>query len=572
MALSLKPLRRAQSIILYLLLAIFNNAIGRAQTYPLPVEAAIRQFIGGKSLSCQADYTCEYAGVQTPITFKMFYVNSSLAARFEIDLASGSSFSQEIGKQMARFGADKPIALSARASSKYYTLWPNLKTYCEVFVPEEQQAFFQDNLKWSKKEMGSEKVDGIECVEYEIICSLEKQTNEEAVVWISKSPPELPVKIEMETDDFTGHRQKATVLFSNWKAETEESAKFLVPSDYRKIRDIRDILPSDYANQQPETRGATVSTSSRAEALKRFLASSPTIAELIFKRIGVMDGKTNVYFGKKQSNAFLFREINSVGEADAIKQDPMNLIVGRYGSNTWAIRSAMLFTTTDELSRPERGATPDTMGLMEHLGYSILSEPLKLGVLFAELNTFKWNGNDFIAEEKDGNQLSGRLLLNDSGVPERILYKRKGVQVTYEVDYKYRPEAASNDLPSEMDLTFANDAPYSDSIKAKPYKQYFILKLRTSAALLSESEFASEQYRANIRSGGEIIYSNRQALVLINGMPQPVPKSGAVAHGLAAFEIRYITLALMLIPIVVFVAVLKMKTPINHGSERKPKA
>lgn len=532
-----------------------------AQAFPLGVQAALKQVIGGKNLSCQADYSMGYNGLKEPITFKVVYLNSDDASRFDVDLAGGSRFTQELAKKLAPLKVDKPISIFLNSSKKCYIMWPDLKVYCEQFIPENQLVFFQKDIEAVKKTVSTENVKGLECIKYQIIFNLGKNTNNEAFVWLTKDQPVLPVEIEMETEDLLGQNQKARIFFTNWKQEAGNIDKFLIPSEYTKIRDIRDILPENAVQSTTDgiNRETIVTSSPQADFFKTFLVKPPDIiAELAFERVDTVNNKTNVYNIKQQSNAIYFREINSIDEINGIAQDPSKIIISRYDKNTWVLRNNMLFTSADPLSKVKNNVKVDDMSLLENVGQNILSEPLKMGILFAVSKTFKWSGNDFIADDKDEGQLSGHLLLDEAGWPKRIIYTRGWNKVSYQVDYKYPVGAESNAIPSEMSLTFANKGSYGNYVETKPYKEYHILSYKVSDTQLPESDFSLEKFRQGIRPGGEIVYSNHMAYVIIGGKAQPIKTVQSKPPGLmlSATSARYIMLFTMFVPTIILSVVL----------------
>lgn len=530
-----------------------------AQAFPLGVQAALKQIIGEKSLSCQADYFMEYEGLKNPILFKLVFLNAADGCRFDVDLANGSPFTQEMAKKLAPFKADKLICILLNSSKKSYTEWPDLKMYCEQFILEDQLVFFQKDIKVVKKVISSENINGLECIKYQITFDLGKNTNNEAFVWLTKDQSALPVKIEMKAEDILGQSQKAIVFFTNWKQEAANNDKLVIPREYTKIRDIRDILPknAEQSTSDASNKQTANASSPQAEFFKTFLVTPPNnIAELTFERINTKDNRTNIYTIKQQPNAIYFREVNTTDEINGIKQDPRKIIISRYGKDTWTLRNNMLFTSADPISKVKNNVRVDDMSMLQDVGQNILSEPLKMGILFSVFKTFKWNGNTFIADDKDGGQLSGHLLLDEAGWPKRVIYTREWNKISYQVDYKYPPRAESNAIPSEMSLTFANEGSYGDYVEARPYKKYLILSYKTSESQLPESDFSLEKFRKGIRPGGGIVYSNHVAYV-INGKAQSLnaAQSQSVESSLSTTKARCLALFLMLVPAIIFLVV-----------------
>jgi hypothetical protein len=563
-------LEHFQRTLFFVLLVIFSNVAGvHAQTFfPLPLQASLREFIGGTSLSCQVEYSMEYSSVKTPITLKMVYWNSQAGSRYDFDLANSSLVMREIAKDLAPFKADKCFGLSLNSSDSYYTVWPDLKMYSKQPILDDQRIFFRDKIKASKSIISNEEnINGTLCAKYHLILYLEN-TNKEAFVWLSKDKSALPVKIEMEAEDFWGNEQKATVFFHDWKEEVGNDRKFEVPSDYTRIQDLKEVLPKTFNESSVVSGGETKGgmNSPQAEYFKSFLASPPkNISELVFERVNTSDSKTNIYIIKQQPNAFFFREVNSIDEIDSTNQDPMKLIISHYGLNSWVLMDKRLFTSSDPLVSKRSAQRMDDMSLWETSGQHILSEPLKMGILFAEVKTFRWSGNKFAADDKDGGQISGELLLDEVGWPKRVIYKREQDDEARQVDYKYSPEAGSNAIPCEMSLALHINGRYADYLEQKPYKQYFILKYKTSDVPLPETEFSLVRYRTSLRPGGEMVYSNRVAYTMIAGHPQPLGDAQHVMSVSSNRIVRLVVFLLMLLPTIIFSAVLIR----NHRKNKK---
>jgi len=534
-----------------------------AQVFPVGVQAVLNQIIGGKNISCQADYAMEYDGLKTPIVFKLAYLNAADGCRFDVDLANGSPFTQEMAKRLSPFKADKPIMIFQKTSKMCFTLWPELRVFLKKTPPKDQLLFYGDNLNVHKTIISEEDVNGVMCNKYKMMFDLGGNIKEEAYMWQPTNQSSLPSKIEMETDDLSGQKQKATIIFQNWKDEVEDGNKFIIPHDFKEIQNMSEVAPQEAA-QTPSSKSITKSvmaSSPVVEYFKSFLVNPPNIAELTFKRVDIGNKKTKMFTGKWQANAMYFREVNTTDEVDGVDQDPRKIIVARYGMKSSVFQNNFLLSSGDPLVKITHLRRVDQMSLYEDVGEKILSEPLKMGILFANYKTFKWEGNNFASEDVDGGQITGRLIVDDKGYPNRIVYTRESNKMTYQVNYEYSVGANSNSIPSKMSLAFGDIGPYADYVQLKPYKEYFILNFKTSAATLPESEFSLEKFkRSDDKPALNIVYSNHMAFAKIDGKMLSLPLQSATAKHARGNRFAVLCIMLLMTIVPIFILVWKQTT------------
>lgn len=513
--------RRERFVISVLFLAeIFGIACGcpwscSGQAFPIGVQAVIWKFIGKADASCQVDYSMKYSGLKDVIEFKIAYSNFANGSRLDYDLIGGSSFAQQLAQNLASAKADKYFTLFLNDLKKCYVVWPEIRSYSQQAVPQEQLILLDNKLRVTKSYITNENLNGVRCKKYQITLNLGKNKDPEALVWLTVDEPALPVRLEMETQDYLGQNQKATLLFRDWKQRESAVAKLEIPKGYAEISDIKDILPKrTEEHNRLSVSSKSPATSPQAEFFKEFLVRPPQfISDLVFERISIHDKKTNVYVCKQQPNAIYFREVPSIDAIDDPTQNPNYMMVSRIGSKSWILRNEMLFSSDDPLERKNDRAKMTEMSRVQDVSELILNEPLKMGILFAVYRSFSWFTNDFLAEDKDGGRLLGHLYLNNAGWPSRIVYLREVTGISYEVDYTYSDDAQTNSIPSEMNLKFANEEVIGEFLRAEPYKVYQILRYTTSTSSLPESSFSLEKYKNQVRPGGSIHYSNNLAYV-----------------------------------------------------------
>lgn len=525
----------------------------QGQPFPIGVQATLCRVLGDKSLSSKAVCSTEHDGLEEPITFTMDYSYSAGACRFDVDLTSASSLTLDIGRSLAAYKANKNAYLFSEDAKKYIVLWDGLRVYSDLPIFEDQVRLYRNHKHATNIMVGEESMNGVHCFKYAYSFAVPKGVEESAVVWLAQEQPSLPVKVEMKTKDLLGQVVKTTVTFENWRVESAGNAKFGIPTGYKMVKDIRDVLPQQ-AFVTSTNAELSQGSSPQSESFKQFLTAPPNVEELTFERIDAAGHKRQVFTGRIQENAVFFKEIfDKTGSTDQ-GLGSNGVIVSRYESNTWVGRHDRLLTSTAPVvPLPKTGGRIDSMSRIQNVAQNILCEPLRMGILFAVFKTFEWHGNQFTADDRDGGTLGGHLELDRLGWPMRVVYTRDMTKEAYEVDYKYATNALTSDIPCEMTLRFPNQ---SQHIRSKPYKLYRILSFKQAHSPMPKAKFALDDLAHGSKGVPEIVYSNHMAYQQIGGMLRLVERSRDGSWSFRTLAPRLAVCATMIISFIAFSAVL----------------
>ena len=157
-------------------------------------------------------------------------------SRMEMDMTKGG-LPEEMLAQVKAMGMDNMVIISRPDKKVAYMIYPGLKAYAEMPLPETETADDSSKYKVETKELGKETVEGQACVKNKITVSDDKDKKTEFTIWQATDLKKFPVKIVS-----TEGGQASTMIFKEVKLAKPDEAQFDVPKDYKKYASFMALM------------------------------------------------------------------------------------------------------------------------------------------------------------------------------------------------------------------------------------------------------------------------------------------------------------------------------------------
>ncbi|MFO1476845.1 MAG: DUF4412 domain-containing protein [Verrucomicrobiota bacterium] len=174
-------------------------------------------------------------------------------SRFEMDItqATGSALPPGAGAQLKSMGMATVIALSIQDKKLAYIIYPDLKAYAEMPMPNPEDAKPASDFKIEATELGKETVDGHACVKEKAVVTDDKGTAHDYIIWRATDQKGFPVKIET-----TERGQTITMMFKNVSLTKPDAALFQPPAGFKKYTDMQTMMQEEMMKRMGGGPGA----------------------------------------------------------------------------------------------------------------------------------------------------------------------------------------------------------------------------------------------------------------------------------------------------------------------------
>jgi hypothetical protein len=149
-------------------------------------------------------------------------------SRMEMDMTKGG-MPEEMLAQIKAMGMAEMIIISRPDKKVAYMIYPGLKAYAEMPLPETETAEEVSKYKVDTKELGKESVEGQATVKNKVTVTDDKNKKTEFTIWQATELKKFPVKIVT-----TEEGQASTMTFKEVKLSKPDDSQFDAPKDYKK--------------------------------------------------------------------------------------------------------------------------------------------------------------------------------------------------------------------------------------------------------------------------------------------------------------------------------------------------
>lgn len=175
---------------------------------------------------------------------KVFFLEGK--TRFEQDLtrATGLPLPEEAKAQLKKMGMAEMAVISDTETETSYLIYPQLKSYVEMPVPDEAIGEPEREFKVEKTEIGKETVNGHATMKTEVSITPEGQEPLEATVWYATDLKNFPVQIQTVQK---GHR--LTMQFREVDLGKPDADLFEPPSDFKRYENVMELMQETMMKQ-----------------------------------------------------------------------------------------------------------------------------------------------------------------------------------------------------------------------------------------------------------------------------------------------------------------------------------
>jgi hypothetical protein len=197
----------------------------------------------GENTAFSSDVEVEAKGGPTGdmnMPAKISYLDGK--SRFELNLSEmkGANLPPQAMEQMKQMGMDKLTTISIPDEKLVFMIYPSLKAYAEMPVPNSSGAKGKAEFDVQLTELGKEDVDGHECVKNKATVKDKDGKTTEFTVWNATDAKKFPVKITT-----TQQGMDIAMSFKNVKFDKPEAKLFKAPSDFTKYDSMMSLMQQE---------------------------------------------------------------------------------------------------------------------------------------------------------------------------------------------------------------------------------------------------------------------------------------------------------------------------------------
>jgi hypothetical protein len=162
--------------------------------------------------------------------------------RFEMNMSEmqGSQMPASAAQQMKAMGMDTIITISRTDLKLSYLIYPGLNSYAEIAERDAAASASPDDFKVETEKLGSETVDGHDCVKNKVTVTDKEGNKHVSTVWNAADLKNFPIKI---TTVESGNN--ATMLFKNISFEKPAAGNFEPPTGLTKYDNVQTMMQTE---------------------------------------------------------------------------------------------------------------------------------------------------------------------------------------------------------------------------------------------------------------------------------------------------------------------------------------
>jgi hypothetical protein len=200
-------------------------------------DTMLTKFFGEvKGFSATAEMTMKGNGdnMTMPMEFAM------LEGKVRMDLDLGKMKSDKMagmGAQLKQMGMDKMTTIVDPKKKTMLMIYPSLKSYADMPMPEEQAKMVDKEPKMETTEMGKETIEGHPCKKNKVVVTDDAGKKQEVLVWNATDLKDFPV--QLQTSD---KGQDMTMIYKNIKLEKPDAKQFEPPAEFTKYASMQEMM------------------------------------------------------------------------------------------------------------------------------------------------------------------------------------------------------------------------------------------------------------------------------------------------------------------------------------------
>ena len=174
-------------------------------------------------------------------------------ARFEMNMSEmrGSQMPAGAAQHMKAMGMDNMISISRPDLKLAYIVYPGLNSYAEMTPQKASDSTTPDDYKADIEKLGTETVDGHDCVKNKVTVTDKEGAKHVSTVWNATDLKNFPIKIVTTEEGAT-----ATMLFKNISFDKPAAGNFEPPAGYTKYSSVQAMMQAEMMKKMGAGMGA----------------------------------------------------------------------------------------------------------------------------------------------------------------------------------------------------------------------------------------------------------------------------------------------------------------------------
>ena len=201
----------------------------------------MKLFGAHKAFSAKADMTVTSKSRMDDIAMTSDIAMLDGKMRTEVDMGGmkNKSMPPEALAQVKRMGTDRAVSIMMPAQRKNLMIFPNLKIYTSIPLPEPAAGSLTNAAAIEKTELGKETIDGHPCVKNKVIIAAENGKPREFTVWNATDLKDFPVQSETTEQSSTIRFKYRDIQFAKPDAKLFEP-----PAGFKSYPDMQTMMMS----------------------------------------------------------------------------------------------------------------------------------------------------------------------------------------------------------------------------------------------------------------------------------------------------------------------------------------
>lgn len=176
---------------------------------------------------------------EVSFTMKLAVRDTKMRADIDLSQIKSANIPPAIMAQMKLMGMDHVVNITRGDQKTIYIIYPGMKSYAKMTLPESDAAALEKEPKIEKTELGKETIDGHACVKSKVVMTTGDGKSQEFTVWTATDLKDFPVQIQ--TDEKAGN---LTMHYTNIVFAKPDAAQFEPPTDFTAYTDLQQMMMS----------------------------------------------------------------------------------------------------------------------------------------------------------------------------------------------------------------------------------------------------------------------------------------------------------------------------------------
>lgn len=211
--------------------------------------ALLKLFGGHAAFTAKADI--EVSGGAGPgdmsMTANLAVLDGKMRTEVDMTQLKSKEMPPQAMEQMKQMGMDRVVNITLAADRKMLIIFPNMKSYITMPIPDKSAKILSDKGELEKTELGKETVDGHPCVKNKILILGEDGAKHAFTVWNATDLKDFPVRFESRENGGTVRGAYRDIQFVKPAAKLFEA-----PAGFKAYAGMQEMMMSVMQQMMPQ--------------------------------------------------------------------------------------------------------------------------------------------------------------------------------------------------------------------------------------------------------------------------------------------------------------------------------